>query len=111
MNFHDLRIIIGQIKQSIHCPKCKGKYIDEDLEIIGNLGDEHTFVHASCMKCNAESIINVAIHFEEKSAVLPNLAKLGSAPRMGNITINEVLDMRNFLKDFKGDFETLFSKV
>ena len=37
--------------------------------------------------------------------ILPPFKKLGTAPRMENISVNEVLDVHNFLKDFKGDFK------
>ena len=34
--------------------------------------------------------------------------RLGSAPRMEQISSNEVLDMHNFLKEFKGNFNDVF---
>lgn len=111
MNFHDLRIIVGQIKKNVHCPKCTGKYTDEDLEVIGNLGDEHVFFHASCFRCSAQSIINVSMHNTDampEHMSLPEFKKLGIAPRMGHISQDEVLDMHNFLKEFDGNFETMF---
>ena len=109
MNFHDLRVIVGQIKKTIACPKCKGKYTDEDIELIGSLGDEQTFFHADCNKCESESIINVSIQFDYPDFTdMPK--KLGSAPRMGHISANEVLDMHNFLKDFNGNFVDMFKK-
>ena len=108
MNFHDLRIIVGQIKKSIACPKCKATYHDEDIEVIGNLSEEHSFFHAACGECNSESVINVTLEYPEHDHAL-TLPKLGSAPRLGNISVNDVLDMRNFLKSFKGDFKELLS--
>ncbi len=111
MNFQDLRIIVGQIKKNVTCPKCKAHYTDEDIEIIGALADEQHFFHASCEKCETESVINVTLHFDGNDMMLPNLKKLGSAPRMGHISSNEVLDMHNFLKQFDGDFDKIFKKV
>jgi hypothetical protein len=111
MNFQDLRIIVGQIKKNVKCPKCTSRYTDEDIEIIGGLADEQHFFHASCSKCETESVINVSLLFEENTNTLPNLKKLGSAPRMGHISSNEVLDMHNFLKMFDGDFNKIFKKV
>jgi hypothetical protein len=108
MNFHDLRIIVSQIKKNITCPKCKLGYTDEDIEVIGSLGDEHNFFHASCAECESESVVHVNLHFDEDGMILPDLRRLGSAPRMGNVSANEVLDMRNYLKDFEGDFGQLF---
>lgn len=108
MNFHDLRIIVSQIKKTIFCAKCKGHYHDEDIEVIGSLGDEQIFMHASCAECETETVINVALHMEGDFEILPPFKKLGTAPRMENISVNEVLDVHNFLKDFKGDFKEIF---
>lgn len=108
MNFKDLKIIANQIKKEITCPKCKGKYVDESLEIIGSPDGEQYFFHALCPKCEADSIVHVAV--ETKPSKLPNFKKLGSSPRLGHISSNEVLDMHNFLKEFDGNFKTLFKK-
>jgi hypothetical protein len=110
MNFHDLKIIVAQIKRSIPCQKCNLTYTDEDIEVIGALGDEQSFFHASCEKCEAESFIHVTLQFDEEGEIYPNFKKLGSAPRKEQITTNEILDMHNFLKIFDGDFNTLFEE-
>lgn len=107
MNFHDLRIIVAQLKKNISCPKCKNGFQDEDIELVGSLGDEHTFFFATCADCDVETVVNVSLQMDE-SETLPNLARLGTAPRGNSISTNEVLDMHNFLKDFSGDFNSLF---
>jgi len=113
MNFHDLKIIVGQIKKNVKCPKCSSRYSDEDIELIGGLGDEQHFFHTTCMKCQSESVVNVSLQFDNNGApTIPNdLKRLGSAPRMGHISADEVLDMHNFLKQFDGDFNNLFKKA
>lgn len=112
MNFHELRIIVGQIKKNVKCPKCQASYTDEDIELIGGLGDEQHFFHASCSKCDSESVVNVSLQFDDNQMVIPgDLKKLGTAPRMGHISSDEVLDMHNFLKSFDGDFSRIFKKV
>lgn len=107
MNFHDLRLIVNQIKKTLKCPKCATKYSDEDIELIGDLGDEQVFFHAWCPECESESVINVQIDPQWFFGPEP---RLGSAPRMGHISSNEVLDMHNFLKEFNGDFSKMFDK-
>jgi hypothetical protein len=106
MNFRELKLIVGQIKKTINCPKCECKFTDEDIELIGGLGDEQTFFHASCLDCETESVINVCIHFDDE--MVDGISRLGSAPRLGKISTNEVLDMSNFLKEFDGNFKTVF---
>lgn len=108
MNFQDLRIIIRQIKKNINCPKCKGKYSDQDIEVIGTLGDEHTFFHAVCPKCEAEAVINVAIQMNDMEINIPELKKLANNISKEKVSINEILDIHNFLDNFDGDFKDLF---
>lgn len=108
MNFHDLKIIVGQLKKSISCHKCGKKYNDEDLELIGGVGDMHTFFHAECSKCETQSMIDVSLSCEHQDIHPESLPKLGTSPRMGNIQPDEVLDICNFLKEFEGDFVSLF---
>lgn len=108
MNFHDLRIIVNQIKKNIDCPRCKSKFTDEDLELVGGLGDELTFFYASCMECESEAMISVNLQIGTQEAPLPEISRLGSAPRGGKVSANEVLDMQNFLKNFDGDFTKVF---
>ncbi|MBI4127377.1 hypothetical protein HY463_01585 [Candidatus Peregrinibacteria bacterium] len=108
MNFQDLKIIIGQIKKKIACLECKTKYSDEDIEMIGSLGDELTFFYAVCPNCDMEAVINVNI--ETAEMLTPRLERLGSAPRGGKIESNEILDMHNFLKDFNGNFIEAFKE-
>lgn len=107
MNFHDLRIIVNQIKRTLKCPKCKGRYTDDDIEIIGSLGDEQIYFHAWCVECETESVINVVVDPTWFNEPEPHL---GTAPRMGHVSSNEVLDMHNFLKGFDGNFSALFEK-
>ncbi len=111
MNFQDLRIIVGQIKKNVKCPKCNTRYNDQDIELIGGLGDEQHFFHTTCSKCNSESIVNVSLQMSDNFFIPNELKKLGSAPRMGHISADEVLDMHNFLKNFDGDFNRIFKKT
>ncbi|MFA5793314.1 MAG: hypothetical protein WC897_05645 [Candidatus Gracilibacteria bacterium] len=104
MNFHDLKIIVNKIKREITCPNCQNKYVDESIEIIGAINDEQFFFQAFCADCKLLSFITMHI---DADAPITDLPKLGTAPRMGKITQDEVLDMHNFLKDFDGDISSI----
>lgn len=110
MNFHDLRIIVNQVKKTLKCPKCNAKYTDEDIEIIGSLGDEQLFFNAWCASCEVQSVVNVQVNLEWFYGQHEGPQRLGTAPRMGHVSLNEVLDMHNFLKGFNGDFTKMFSE-
>ncbi|MFA4814683.1 MAG: hypothetical protein WC924_03410 [Candidatus Gracilibacteria bacterium] len=106
MNFHDLRIIVGQIKKTMRCQKCDGKYGDIDIEVIGSLNCDESFFQAFCPDCETESVIHVNMQVEPLPGEFP--VRLGTAPRMEHISSNEVLDMHNFLKSFNGSFNDMF---
>jgi len=108
MNFHDLKIIVGQIKKTMRCQKCAGKYGDIDIEVIGSLNCDESFFHAFCPECETESVIHVNMQIEPMEGDMP--IRLGTAPRMEHITSNEVLDMHNFLKGFNGNFNDMFQQ-
>ncbi len=108
MNFKELKLIVSQIKKNIACPKCKAKFTDEDIELIGGLGDEQTFFHATCIECETETVVNVALNVD--LSLPDSFKKLGSSPRFGKVSTNEVLDMHNFLKNFDGNFKTVFKE-
>lgn len=109
MNFHDLKIIVGQIKKTMRCQKCNGKYGDFDIDIIGNLNCEESFFQAICPECETEAVIHVNFQIEPLIGEFPPI-RLGTAPRMENISSNEVLDMHNFLKGFDGSFNEMFQE-
>lgn len=105
MNFRDLRIIVNQIKRSLKCPSCNAKYTDEDIEVVGHImGGEESIFHAFCPECEVDALVHVNLQIE------PFPAKLGTAPRMGNISTNEILDLHNFLSSFDGNFSNVFKK-
>lgn len=97
--------------------------MDEDIDFIGQLGEEQCFFYAFCEHCEIEVVVNVTLQYDSElnllpeALILPNLGnvqnvqkvrKLGAAPRLGKISMNEVLDLHNFLKDFNGDFTNMF---
>lgn len=116
MNIQELKFIVNEIKKKIFCDTCKGKYTDEDIEMIGTLGDFQSYFHAWCPTCELETIINVTVEVNRDGTIfieemlVPRVERLGSAPRGEKIQSDEVLDMHNFLKDFDGNFIEAFNK-
>jgi hypothetical protein len=112
MNFKELKIVVKQIKDTIKCQTCKKRYTDESIEVLGTPDGTQYYFAALCSKCKTDSMIHATLENELKPPPgLPkNLEKLGSSPRIGQISQNEVLDMHNFLKAFDGNFEAIFKK-
>lgn len=103
MNFYELKQLIKEIKATIPCRHCEKPYSDREIRIIGTVLNEGFFM-ANCRNCQIEVIINVI--FKEKKLIHRPLKNRSIKP----IDKDDILDMRNFLKNFNGDFATLFRK-
>ena len=103
MNFNELKQLIKEIKATITCRECKGPFKDKDIRVIGTVFNEG-FLHARCPECKHDMIINVVfaqIQRKHRNVKSPQPMKI--------VTKNDILDMRNFLKQFDGDFISLFN--
>lgn len=103
MNFHELTLIIRDIQKNIPCRVCKKTVDDKNIGIIGTIFNEG-FFHARCEQCGHDMIINVTLRARNGRPHRP----LHSKNRMKLVNQNDILDMRNFLKNFNGDFISLF---
>ena len=112
MNFHELKIVVSQIKREMPCLKCKENYRDIDIDLIGSPNEDEAFFCAFCPNCEMEAVIHVNMDHEPCSHCSPGdpSVRLGTAPRMEYISSNEVLDMHNFLKNFDGSFDNIFKE-
>lgn len=104
MNFSQLKKLIQEVKKSIPCKECGATYKDKGLRLIGSLWNE-SFLLAQCLECKNEMIINIVLTQERGHRRLSK-----NRGTFKPISSNDILDMRNFLKQFNGDFINLFSK-
>lgn len=104
MNFSELKKLIKEIKDTVTCRECDNKFKDKDIRIIGTVIREGFFL-AHCSLCKNTMIINVV--FRDKNRKHRHIQK--KTP-INIISKNDILDMRNFLKEFDGDFINLFNK-
>lgn len=107
MNYHELKIIVSEIKKMLRCPGCDGKYTDENIDVLGDTSFGESIFHAYCPACNDESCVHVGADMDIVQYSDP---RLGTAPRMEKIESDEVLDMHNYLKGFGGNFSETFKE-
>lgn len=101
MNFDDLKQILEKIRNGIPCRECKTHFENQHIRIIGTLLNEGYFM-ALCPQCANRMLISVSLQSQQRVH--------RPITQVRNISPNDVLDMRNFLKNFDGDFINLFSK-
>lgn len=106
MNFEELNRLIQEIKSTIPCRNCGATYEDKDIRIVGTVLNEGYFM-SFCQKCKTKLVINVIF----KSSKRTHRSLEGTrTSTLHTIDANDVLDMRNFLRDFNGDFSHLFGE-
>ena len=103
MNYSDLKEIIKHLKRVVNCSNCQKKFANEEMQVVTTFQNEGLF-YLNCHTCRNQFLIHVAIVSKNEKNTLNIQMHEG-----GKISQNEILDMHNFLGQFNGDFEQLFS--
>jgi len=101
MNYEELKHIIEHIKNTCKCVKCKQYFKENYIDIIACTRDE-TLIELFCdnENCTVSTIV---------TASLSSKIELNEHVREHkSITKNDILDMKNFLNKFDGDFKKIF---
>ncbi len=104
MNINELQSTIKQLTETCACLGCKSKYIEGKINVIATTKNEGLF-EMYCEKCNATSLVTVIV---SRTVHLEGSKRKHS--RIENISKNDILDMKNFLQGFDGNFKKIFLK-
>lgn len=106
MRFSDLANAVRHLMKTTCCSRCKGKYTEHDVNVILTTKLEGLF-ELRCSKCRVSSIMTVFLSptIETKKTNAKNIV---NNPVSG-ISQNDILDVRNFLNNFDGNFKKLFT--
>ena len=105
--YHFIRQLIANTK----CVVCSRKYSENDVFIIGRQ-DDVWMLMVSCPHCKTQGIILAMIKEDKQVKVITDLTpeELEEIENMPAIGVDDVLDVHRFLRDFDGDFRTLFKE-
>jgi len=103
MNFDEIKNTIDHLKKTCKCPECSGLYRDQDINIIATTNIEG-MMEMRCEKCHLSTLVTVII----TPAALE--IKEQNHRTHKSISNNDILDVKNFLNNFDGDFKKVFSK-
>ncbi len=103
--------LIKKMIASIKCGACDQHYEEDHIEIIEH-SDEMWFLRVLCSSCHVKSLVAAMIRDDRKAEVFTDLteAELEKFRDAGEVRVDDMLDIHNFLKDFDGDFPRLFRK-
>jgi len=103
MPFKLLKNVVLHLRKTCKCQKCKKGFLEDSIIVLATAAIEEggysALFFVLCPNCSTHAFImaeiNETINMQTTSA--PN-----------NISVNEILDMHNFLKNWNGDVKKLF---
>jgi hypothetical protein len=109
MNFSEIEHAVRHLISTCKCESCDDKYKKNDVHIIATTKVEALF-ELKCKKCKTTTIVSVIQEPVANTASTKNM-KI-KEPIMDRehrvISRDDVLDTKNFLKNFDGNFKKIF---
>jgi hypothetical protein len=113
MNFKILKELIVMLKTKLKCKSCKKNISNREI-FIESITNTKVKFKCVCSKCQAVLVTDVALIANEKGEKINSSRSHGGLKlktvNIAKITPNDILDVKNFLKGFKGDFKEIFRK-
>ena len=107
MKYPDIENVVKHILQTCKCLQCEAEYVSNDIDMIASTKKEGLF-ETHCKKCKCTTIITVVL--TPKVAIRKEKTRNKYHARAHNgISENDILDMKNFLNSFDGDFKKIFT--
>lgn len=102
MNFSEIQNAVRHLIKTSKCTQCKGRYTHETINVIAATKNEGLF-ELKCLKCKTSTIVTVLI-----TPPAPEKTMMTNRKHQ-KISQNDVLDIKNFLSGFDGNFKKIFS--
>jgi hypothetical protein len=101
--------LIKHLIASIPCAICHHHYEPNDVQIVDHR-DEIWVMAVKCKHCGTQGLIFAMIKEGEKPEIVSELTAQEWAKfrKMPQIDADDLLDVHEFLRDFEGDFVSLF---
>lgn len=99
MNYPEIENVINHIQKNCKCLQCHNKYKLEDIHVVATTVTEGLF-ETRCKKCDSSAVITVLIGPE-----------ISTTRQHKGISKNDILDMKNFLNKFDGNFKKIFINI
>jgi hypothetical protein len=102
---------LKRIMASIKCTVCGQSYEADRVRVIGRR-EGWWFLSVACSACQTQCLVAAVVREDGAPEMVTDLteAEWPKFREAASLTADEVLDMHNFLKDFRGDFPRLFGQ-
>jgi hypothetical protein len=101
--------IVKKLMTSVKCTCCGQNYEMRDVKILGNHYRLY-FLQVTCSSCHSRYLITAVINDSKNPDIISDLTDTESI-RFKDFQVpgaDDVLDMHSYLKEFHGDFYSLF---
>ena len=102
MNFNEIQSTVDHLKKTCKCPQCKGAYENKDISVIATTNIEG-MIEMKCGKCQLSTLVTVIV-----TPVALEIKEQNHRTHRG-ISDNDILDVKNFLNNFDGDFKKVLN--
>lgn len=111
MNFPEIENAVKHLLKTSKCLHCKNKYIADDVNLIATTKSEALF-DMRCHECKCSTIVTVLLSPEKEinHQRITGQTRRAVGISQNSISQNDILDIKNFLNNFNGDFKKIFSK-
>lgn len=107
MKLSHLTEIVKNVAATLTCPKCAKCFAGDTVEVVDITGDRGLF-SAHCLHCNSATLVAMSVReFRQK---ISKRERQISKVAAGKICPADVVELKNFLEDFDGDFQKILNK-
>lgn len=103
MKFSEIKSSLEHLIKTSTCLQCKKAYTLEDVHVVATTKTEGLF-EMHCPSCHSGSIVSV---FLTPQLEIRNYRSIKNGE---TVTQNDILDVKNFLNKFDGNFRKIFTK-
>ncbi|MBI2909844.1 MAG: hypothetical protein HYX92_19565 [Chloroflexi bacterium] len=102
---------LKRLMATMKCSVCGQRYEASNVNVLGHQ-EELWFLSVFCSSCHSHGLVAAVVKDARTPEGVSDLTEteLYKYNSSKDISVDDVLDMHNFLKDFPGDFVSLFKK-
>lgn len=103
MNYPEITNAVKHLRETCKCLHCESAYRKKDIHVVATTKVEGLF-DLRCPSCKASTIVTVLLAPEVE------IKKAQTKRTHRSISHDDILDIKNFLNHFDGDFKKIFIK-
>ncbi len=100
---------IKKLLSNMKCGVCGQHYEPANVKVLEHREDLW-FLSVYCPGCKSQGLVAAVIREGKAPEIVTDLTEVEKSKLSTPIDSDDVIDMHTFLKDFGGDFSSLFSK-